>query len=181
MIGSWLFSGTHTALAEVVSKGGRMRKRENPSGDNLVKRLELLEDEKAILQTLYRYGHCIDYGLEQEWVGLFMEDGIYEIRLRHPGSVIRKEGSQALAQFIAEHTRAPAKYHKHLLVEPLISLEGKNQATVESYFLRVDEGEGKLHILAFGRYKDRLVKHNSRWLFKERICEVEALSRESAA
>ena len=157
-----------------------MRKRENLNGDDLVKRLELLEDEREILKTLYRYGHYIDYGLEQEWVGLFTEDGIYEIRLRQSGSVIRKEGSQALAQFIAEHTSAPAKYHKHLLVEPLITLEGKNQATVESYFLRVDEGEGKLYILAFGRYKDRLVKHNSRWLFKERICEVEALSRESS-
>jgi len=158
-----------------------MRKHENLNGDDLVKRLELLEDERAILQTLYRYGHCIDYGLEQEWVGLFTEDGIYEIRLRHPGSVIRKEGSQALAQFIAEHTRAPARYHKHLLVEPLITLESNNQATVQSYFLRVDEGEGKLYILAFGRYQDRLVKYNSRWLFKERICEVEAVSRESSA
>jgi hypothetical protein len=111
-----------------------MSKRENLSVDDLVKRLELLEDERAILQTLYRYGHCIDYGLEREWVGLFTEDGIYEIRLRHPGSVIRKEGSQALAQFIAEHTRAPARYHKHLLVEPLITLESNNQATVQSYF-----------------------------------------------
>jgi hypothetical protein len=45
----------------------------------------------------------------------------------------------------------------------------------------VDEGEGRLYMLAFGRYKDRLVKYNSRWLFKERICEVEALSRESSA
>jgi hypothetical protein len=156
-----------------------MRKRENPSVDDLVKRLELLEDERAILQTLYRYGHCIDYGLEQEWVGLFTEDGIYEIRFRQPGSVMRKEGCQALAQFIAKHTRAPARYHKHLLVEPLITLESNNQATVESYFVRVDEGEGKLYMLAFGRYHDRLVRHNSRWLFKERICEVEAQSLES--
>ncbi len=168
-------------LAEVVSKGGRMHKRENLSVDDLIKRLELLEDERAILETLYRYGHCIDYGLEQEWVGLFTEDGIYEIRLRQAGSVIRKEGSQGLAQFIAEHTRAPAKYHKHLLVEPLISFGSKNQATVQSYFLRVDESEGRLYILAFGRYKDRLVKHNGRWLFRKRVCEVEALSRESAA
>lgn len=158
-----------------------MRKHENLSADDLVKRLELLEDERAILQTLYRYGHCIDYGLEQEWVGLFTEDGIFEIRIRRPGSVIRKEGSQTLAQFIAEHSRAPAKYHKHLLMEPLITLESNKQATVESYFLRVDESEGQLYILAFGRYKDRLVKHNSRWLFKERICELEALSRQSSA
>lgn len=158
-----------------------MRKRQNLTVDDFLKRLELLEEERAILQTLYHYGHCIDYGLEQEWVGLFTEDGIYEIRIRHPGSVIRKEGSQALAQFIAEHSRAPAKYHKHLLVEPLITLESSKQASVQSYFVRVDEGEGKPYILAFGRYKDRLVKQNGRWLFQERICEVEAVSRRASA
>lgn len=158
-----------------------MGERGNPGMDSLIERLELLEDERAILQTLYSYGHYIDYGLEQEWVGLFTADGIYEIHIRHPESVIRNEGSQAIARFIAGHSRAPAKYHKHLLIEPIITLDSKDRATVQSYFLRVDEGEGRLYILSFGRYRDRLVKQNGRWLFKERICEVEALSRESSA
>ena len=38
---------------------------------DLHRRLQLLEDERAILATLYRYAHCIDYGLNAEWVDLF--------------------------------------------------------------------------------------------------------------
>ena len=39
----------------------------------LLRRLAALEAERAILRTLYRYGHSIDYGLEQEWVDCFIE------------------------------------------------------------------------------------------------------------
>ena len=143
---------------------------------DLVKRLESLEGERNILQTLlYRYGHCIDYGLEQEWIGLFTEDGVFDIRRRHGGDNRRYEGRKALADFIAGHSRAPKKYHKHLLIEPIITLISKKSAAVESYFVRVDEIEGKPCIYAFGRYRDQLLKHGGRWLFKERIVEVEAV------
>jgi hypothetical protein len=46
----------------------------------LVKRLAALEEERAILRTLYRYGHSIDYGLELEWVDCFTEDGVFDVR-----------------------------------------------------------------------------------------------------
>jgi hypothetical protein len=42
---------------------------ENPQQvdvQELVRRLAALETERAILRTLYRYGHSIDYGLEQD-------------------------------------------------------------------------------------------------------------------
>jgi len=146
-----------------------------PTAEELAKRLEVLEEDKAILQTLYRYGHSIDYGLEQEWISLFTEDGTFELRFRKTGVSLRHEGQAALANFIASHTRAPDKYHKHLIIEPIIKLRGKNKATVESYFLRVDESEGKVFILAFGRYHDRMVKQAGQWRFQERIAEIEAL------
>ena len=47
-----------------------------------VRRLAALEAERAILRTLYRYGHSIDYGLEQEWVDCFTEDGVFDVRRR---------------------------------------------------------------------------------------------------
>ncbi|MFC1944588.1 nuclear transport factor 2 family protein [Chloroflexota bacterium] len=155
-----------------------MHNSKNPGIDGLLQRLEALEDERAIMNTMYRYGHCIDYGLEQEWVELFAEDGIYEVRVRTTNDVLRKEGSQALSRFIAKHTRAPSKYHKHLLMEPLIAIKDGNTATAESFFVRVDDYDGKPYILAFGRYRDRFVRDNNRWLFKERVCEVEALRQE---
>ena len=152
-----------------------MSKQDTPTVEALVKRLEVLEEEKAILQTLYRYGHNIDYGLEQEWVSLFTRDGVFEIRFRKTGVNRRNEGQEAQANFIASHTRPPEKYRKHLIIEPIINLRGKNKATVESYFLRVDESDGQVFILAFGRYHDRMVKQAGEWRFQERIAEIEAL------
>jgi len=152
-----------------------MSKQDIPNMEELVKRLEVLEEEKAILQTLYRYGHSIDYGLEQDWVSLFTRDGVFEIRFRKTGVNRRNEGQEALANFISSHTRPPDKYHKHLLIEPIINLRGRNKATVESYFLRVDESEEKVFIFAFGRYHDRMVKQAGQWRFQERIVEIEAL------
>ena len=58
---------------------------ENPQQidvEELVRRLAALEAERAILRTLYRYGHSIDYGLEQEWVDCFTEDGVFDVRRR---------------------------------------------------------------------------------------------------
>jgi hypothetical protein len=45
-------------------------------------RLAALEEERAILDALYRYGHAIDYGLEKEWVGCFAPAGAFEMRHR---------------------------------------------------------------------------------------------------
>jgi|SRR5918996_629879 hypothetical protein len=144
----------------------------------LVTRLEALETERAILRTLYRYGHSIDYGLEQEWVDCFTEDGVFDVR-RRVGPSARHEGRAALAAFIAQHTRAPGKYHKHMLIEPVITVHD-DQATVQSYFTRMDAtSDGRPFIRAFGRYLDRMVKETDGvWRFKERVAEVEAVGEE---
>src|SRR5262249_35391909 len=43
-------------------------------------RLDALEAERAILDTLYRYGHTIDYGDEAGWVDCFTTDAVYDVR-----------------------------------------------------------------------------------------------------
>ena len=145
----------------------------------LVRRLEALEAERAILRTLYRYGHSIDYGLEQEWVDCFTENGVFDVRRRVGPASARYEGRAALAAFIAQHTRAPGRYHKHMLMEPAIAVND-DQATVQSYFARLDAThEGRPFIRAFGRYLDRMVKGTAGvWRFTERIAEVEAVGEE---
>ena len=83
---------------------------------------------------------------------------------------------RALAsRFLACAVHAPAMYHKHLLIEPLISIQG-DTATVHSMFSRLDrypEGPG---IRALGRYRDTLVRcPDGRWRFTERLPEIEAV------
>jgi hypothetical protein len=151
--------------------------------DQLAARVEALEAQQAILDLLYRYGHAIDYGLEGEWVDCFTPAGAFDMRHRFSGpsptgrweSVDRRlEGHEALLQFVSAHTRAPDRYHKHVVIEPRITMDG-HDATVVSYFMFVHENNGRCEIGAFGRYRDRLIRGaDSRWRFAERIAEIEA-------
>jgi len=147
------------------------------TGD-LEARVALLEDERAVLKTLHRYAHAIDYGDEEAWVDCFAEDGVFDIRARlshQPNRVV--SGREELRSFIQGHTRAPELWHKHLLVEPVIEVDG-DTATCSSYLAVVMEHENEPILRVFGRYRDRLVRcPDGRWRFRERIAEVESMRR----
>ena len=149
----------------------------------LEKRLKVLEAERAILSTLYAYAHTIDYGLKDDWLDLFTEDAVYKqehfgeifpfIGIEQPPEGLK--GRKMLSQFIASHSYAPALWHKHFLVEPVIKLEGDKKASGESYFARLDEDEKGAYIMSYGRYLDKMVKSpDGKWRFKERVCEMES-------
>lgn len=155
-----------------------------PSLAELSSRLRRLEDERAIRATLYQYGHALDYGAEADWVDCFVADAYYEVRYRAegatPGRVDQHHGHEQLAAFAAGHSRAPDRWHKHVLVEPVIGIDG-DRATVVSYFMRVDERDGERVIYAFGRYLDVLVREpDGRWRFARRVAEVESRSAAAA-
>lgn len=138
----------------------------------------LLMVERDVLSTLYRYGHSIDNGLEEEWLDCFALDGAFDVRYRVGVRPSRRfEGRDDLARFIAAHSRAPQRWHKHLLFEPLITVDG-DRARVRSYFTRLDaDDDGTPFVRAFGRYLDELVRgSDGKWRFAERIVEVEAVA-----
>lgn len=143
---------------------------------DLEARLTRLEDERAILRTLHTYGQSIDYGDEEAWVDCFTEDGVFDVRSRLPHQLKRLiSGRAELRRFIARHTRAPELWHKHLLVEPLIAVDG-DTATCVSYLAVVMEHDDQPVLRVFGRYRDRLVKEaDGRWRFRERIAEIESM------
>ena len=133
-------------------------------------RLRALEDERSILQTMYQYAHALDYGWTEAFLDCFIEDGAWEAP-----QVGRFEGQTRLGKFFAWHTHAPGKYHKHLLIEPRVILSA-DEATVESYWVRLDEEPAGPYIWAFGRYRDRLVRcGDGAWRFAERRIEREGL------
>ena len=149
----------------------------NPPPEDILNDLARLLDERAVMSTLHRYGHSIDYGLEEDWVDCFTEDGVFEVRRRWAeADRQRHEGRAALTEFVSRHTRAPDRYHKHMLVEPVVEISG-DQASVRSYFTRLDAADdGTPFIRAFGRYVDELVREaDGVWRFRERIAEVEGL------
>jgi hypothetical protein len=147
----------------------------------LAARLRVLEDERAILATMYQYGHSLDYGPRDEFLDCFTEDGIWDSRGRDAQRPIigHYAGQEQLGSFYDNHTHAPALYHKHLLIEPRITIEG-DTARVESYWARVDEHADGPYLRGFGRYRDVLVRcPDGRWRIRERRVELEASLRKS--
>jgi hypothetical protein len=152
----------------------------------LESRLKALEDERSILDTLHRYGHALDYGLEAEFVDCFTEDALWDVRptrdsvraeLERNGRLpAHHQGRAALRQFAEAHTRPPERWHKHFVMDARIKVQG-DEATAISYFMRVDGdrvGSGA-YIRTFGRYRDQLVRgSDDRWRFRERIAETDA-------
>jgi SnoaL-like domain len=144
--------------------------------DTLAARLRVLEDEKAILATLHRYGHAMDYGPDSAFVACFVADGTWDVRMRRSGAGFACHGHGEIAASLAAQmsVRVPALFAKHIVVDPLIDLDGIH-ANVVSYFLRVEpRNDGPTRIVASGRYLDRMTRSNDGfWRFEERIAEID--------
>ena len=139
------------------------------------RRLALLENERAILRRLYSYPPAIDYGGDDAWANCFTEDGVFDVRDRSGTTSRVLRGRVELADFAARFSRPPERWHKHLVIEPLIDVEGQI-AHVSSYFAVLVEHDGAPRLWVFGRYHDTLAREtDGAWRFSRRIVEVESV------
>ena len=135
-------------------------------------RLQSLEDKREVLRTLHSYGHCLDYGDEAGFMDCWTADASLGWSM-FPEPM---QGHARIREGFHRHTHAPDAWHKHMLAEPKITLQGDN-ATVQSMFFRLDpyRSTGGPEVYAFGRYIDTLVRcSDGRWRFSRRIVEKEA-------
>ena len=124
---------------------------------------ELLARE-LVRETIFRYAHLVDRGRIDELLALFADDATLEAGDRPPA-----RGRDAIRAFFvgtgerlaAGTTRPLIRHHVSNVV---VTLDGPDAATAESYFLAVTE-RGPDH---WGRYRDRLVRRDGRWLFAYR-------------
>ncbi len=151
-------------------------------------RLNALEAERDITDTINRYSHAIDYGLDDDWLDCFTVDGSIEVRSTDrqvtpdgtgsppPTREGRYTGRQQLLGFIHAQSRPPDAWHKHVVSQTRIRLDAES-ATAISYLIRVDESAGRLRLYSMGRYIDTLVRSiDGRWRIAERIVDVELVS-----
>jgi len=146
-------------------------------------RLQALEDERAVLHTLYAYGHTMDHGPRAEFVDCFTEMAVWrsEKTGRHGLPPRQWTGRGAIARLWDRHTHAPELHHKHLLSEPRLTFAG-DECRAVSYYVRIDEHQDGPFIRAFGRYCDLLVRcEDGRWRLAERINESEGATLEKGA
>nr|WP_172436685.1 nuclear transport factor 2 family protein [Rhodococcus erythropolis] len=134
----------------------------------------MLEDERSIYHLLCRYGESLDYGLEDQFVGLFETNGSWTI---WRDGIVDKgfTGSDELRRFAQGHTRAPDKVHKHVFTNVRIIVDG-DTARVSSYFARLDAADDltESFICEMGQYLDVVVRGNDdQWRFQERVVHGE--------
>jgi 3-phenylpropionate/cinnamic acid dioxygenase small subunit len=141
---------------------------------DLERRVAHLETVAAITDVLYQYAYSLDYGDEAGFLGCFTDGAVWEAQNAVNGSVMRHEGRVALAEFVAGHTRPPSMYHKHLVVEPRVEVDG-DVARSSCYFVLVVGAPGGLpEVVTFGRYLDTLRKEDGTWRIATRRAEAEA-------
>ncbi|MCR9092925.1 MAG: nuclear transport factor 2 family protein [bacterium] len=138
------------------------------------------EIERAIRHTMDLYAHSMDYGEEVVWRDCFTDDALFLVNdaQKDFAEIYRVEGDEQLRAYIAAYPRPPAIYAKHVCSQILIRVDG-DTARAESFWLAVNstggEQGGAPDIMAFGRYRDLLVRcPDGRWRFRERICETES-------
>ncbi|MBX9459713.1 MAG: nuclear transport factor 2 family protein [Rhizobium sp.] len=145
---------------------------------SMEQRLERLEAERDILDTLYAYGHCLDAGDEAGWVDCFTAAGRWTSSSPDPGRApVDIAGHERLSAFVANHSRRPERFHVHIVVSPRITLgEGLRTAEATSYMFTMMRHDGIAPVLrVFGRYVDQLERgDDGRWRFAWRHAEIDA-------
>jgi 3-phenylpropionate/cinnamic acid dioxygenase small subunit len=109
-------------------------------------------DELEIRRTLATYCQSLDDGRFDDWVEVFTEDVTFAVM----GSVFR--GRDEVRGFI-EPVQGPDVRGRHLISEPLITLDG-DRATVTTDYCFVTKA---LTVQSAGRYHDVLVRDGDRW------------------
>jgi 3-phenylpropionate/cinnamic acid dioxygenase small subunit len=145
---------------------------------DLAGRLDRLEAEQAIRETMARYAQTLDYGDSAGWAACYTADGVFDVR-RRGEPLFRHEGTQALTTFADGHTSAPAVYHKHITGLPSISLSPDGgSATASTYFMMVHESPAGPQVLVFGRYLDEFARgEDDGWRLRERVVDMEDVAQ----
>ncbi len=149
-----------------------------PTIETLLERIEHLEAERAIVDTMYAYGTSLDYGDRDRFLACFTPDADYVVDMRSDATAgFTFHGHDELDGYFNGHSHAPDAWHKHVTTNPSVSVEG-DRASASSYFVRVDAGAepGPAMVLASGRYLDEFVRSDDgTWRIRTRRCEVENL------
>jgi hypothetical protein len=135
---------------------------------------EELVAREAIRELAAAYAHAADGGRFDDLLALFTVDGSLQVDDREPlvgPTAIRAfvGGTQTSVQLAATKTRG---YIRHNVTSHTITVDGPDDAHGAAYFFVVTE-RGPDH---WGRYRDRYVRRDDRWLFASRRVRVDGVA-----
>ncbi|MGR8919882.1 MAG: nuclear transport factor 2 family protein [Gammaproteobacteria bacterium] len=128
-----------------------------------------------IEQLLAAYCHAVDRGTAAEVAALFAVDGILRPYYDGDYEMRGREAIESWYAFYHENFRASVRHLKHMIMSPMITLNG-DRASGVSYLLASaisnDSDEG---FYVNGTYTDEFVHSDGRWYFAIRQIDVEAM------
>lgn len=151
----------------------------------LEERLQLLEDQQAIIHTLNQYARSLDYQAVDSFIDCFVEDGVWrsQVDSKFAGSGgITVTGHEELRAWALKEFRFWAAKggtdtpwggtqsvpHKHMYTDLDIQIDG-DTASCWSYYLVPAGAETGPYFHSIGRYEDKLVRcSDGKWRFRDR-------------
>ena len=126
---------------------------------------EVLVSEKAAIAELFaRYNFAIDHNNFQGWADCFAPDGVFD------GVIGRFAAHDELDRFAADVKRLTADTPnlRHYVTNIMTEVDGDSAQSRCFLMMTSTTKEEGAKIMITGEYEDRLVKHNSQWLFSSR-------------
>jgi ketosteroid isomerase-like protein len=152
------------------------------ANESLEKRVQRLEDERAIQDVIYSYAWGTDQKRKGQWLDIWAEDAVLNFGPA-PGTTLGTAmrepvvGRAALERF---YDNRPGRdiSPKHVTVNSLISVDGDG-ASAESYIVFFLEREGVPELVSTGRYIDKLKRcADGKWRIRERLAHMDTLKTE---
>jgi len=119
------------------------------------------DDRQAIAEQLARYALTFDAHDVEGWVGLFTEDGVFEVQLGQSAQpVFRAQGSEQLRAFAAN---APQLIHHitGLVFDELLTNSARTRAVVLGTWASPEDGSPAIY--THGTYEQRWFKIAGTW------------------
>jgi hypothetical protein len=142
---------------------------------DLDSRVQRIEDERAIAETLALYGHYADVGDHERFVDLFTPDATIELVGGTPSGAHGDNPSWVGHEHIREYMDDPTMHMKiegrcmHLAALNLrIELSG-DEAAAHSYSLVLLRDSGETSIYGAGFTEWTLVRQEGRWRISRRV------------
>lgn len=148
-------------------------------------RLQALEDQRSIVNTLYQYARALDHGTNaNEFLDCFSSAAVWWSSIDGAfagGSTVRYVGHADLRQAYVEgapRRGQPGHFTKHIVWKPEVDLDG-DTARVETYCATLRETPDGPSVYSLGRCLDTFVRSgDGRWRIQERHLAREAVVHE---
>ena len=140
---------------------------EDPRVAALEKRVQQLQDEKAIREVVIRYGEYLDARDYAGYASLFASDGVWT------GGFGSATGPAAIQEMLEKNLGKPEqgfvnKANFHLMTTVVVDVEGDTAKARSRYTFFTASPDNRPTVALAGRYVDEFIREHGMWKIKKR-------------